>query len=593
MFVAKENDKLARPISGDRLRHELRIRGKDEDWLREQLGRPDFCIRKQVSWKSRRPVWYVLRRTPLIADVTKAGPDQRWRWQREGVRKHLREIVPCYFSGKDGKPFELADFHFEILDWMFKGGKYVVNIPTDHMKSDLATFLFPLLSLMENPNEAHIICCATLPEAVRRVRRLTTELSTNQKLLQDYPHLARQTKNAYWSAQGFNVAGRTTSNNNPSVRAGSWTSDETRQSRGKLIMDDLEGSKVRNSPTEKERLWEFMTLEAWRCWEDSGETDRPLLMSLGTPFDPESIYFDLESIGWQTMRFGAYLREERTTGPGVADVLIYKWPRKADKVEQAYREMPKDVFAIQYRLDPTGGDSSRFSNAQITEMLRRGTFGGEQVWTFVCLDPAGGSRQRQADYAGIAVVRLSWKRDQTGKPENLPTLEVPECFAFEQGLYEQVRLCAALARDYNCPVIVETNSQQGYTYPDTFEHLANIGEIQRVNLLRHYTTGAVKWDLDAGLSVMPTLLKSGRFRIPESQLSSDGVRALASEIRLLGRTGSHDHLLAAIWFAYKRVFDEVKSWQRPQIRNGYVPGGMTGLSGRRGMTSRKLNLLRR
>src|SRR2546421_248698 len=47
-------------------------------------------------------------------------------------RKNLSKVVRKYFRGTDGKPIELAPFHLELLEMMFKGGKYVVNWPTDH-----------------------------------------------------------------------------------------------------------------------------------------------------------------------------------------------------------------------------------------------------------------------------------------------------------------------------------------------------------------------------------------------------------------------------------------------------------------------------
>lgn len=496
-----------------------------------------------------------------------------YRAKRENVVPHIKEITKEYLRGPDGKPFILADFHVELLELMFEGGKYIVNWPTDHAKSEMSSFIFPILSLIEDPDESHLICGANINDSKSRVQKIERELEDNERLVRDFPWVAKpKERSSIWSATQFNVAGRTVNNRNPSVLAVSTSAQDIRGRRGKLIMDDIEGLKHRGSATEREKLLRFVQMEAWRCFEDTHESARPLLIAVGTPFDPDSIYFDLERLhGWVSRRFSAYVSEYATkmdaNGDDVTEYRpVYTWPRKAQKVEEARRDMVHEQFAIQYRMDPTGGDSTKLSAQQIVEMLKNGTFEEDQVRTYVSLDPASGSRHRKADYAGISVVRLAWKQG-----EDLPMVDIVECYNFKQGLFEQVRLCAELATKHGCPVIYEANSQQGYTYPDTFNHLSGLGHIQRVDLVRHYTTEGSKFDQKTGLTVIPTLLKSGRLRVPESQVDSVGVSALIKEIRDLGQTGSHDHLMASIWFAYKKTFDEVKLWAAPTVKNTYTP----------------------
>src|SRR5262249_20210911 len=113
---------------------------------------------------------------------TGIGPRQR---RRVNVRKDLRYLIPKYFKGTDGKPYRLIDYHYEILDAMFEGGYLVVNVPTDHMKSSLGCFLFPILSLMEGANETHIVCGANINDSRRRVQAIARELETNKELIRD------------------------------------------------------------------------------------------------------------------------------------------------------------------------------------------------------------------------------------------------------------------------------------------------------------------------------------------------------------------------------------------------------------------------
>src|SRR5205085_3808894 len=107
---------------------------------------------------------------------------------------NLSKVVRKYFRRTDGKPIELAPFHLELLEMMFKGGKHVVNWPTDHGKSTVVSYLFPILSLMDNPDETHIICGANISDSKSRLQAIQMELETNELLIRDFPHLAKPTK---------------------------------------------------------------------------------------------------------------------------------------------------------------------------------------------------------------------------------------------------------------------------------------------------------------------------------------------------------------------------------------------------------------
>ena len=477
----------------------------------------------------------------------------------------ISEIAKEYFS------FDLQEFHLEILERMFQGAKMVVNLPTDHGKSTIACFLFPILSLMADPNETHIICGVNINDSKRRVKAIQRELETNQPLIRDYPWIARPAEkkmSRLWSATALDVVGKTTNKPNPSVLAAAIGSGDLRGRRGKLIMDDIEGEDARWSPMKRTQLYDFVKLEAIRCYEDERESPRPLLIALGTPFDVDSLYFRLESEEWETIRYPVYTREEKVTDPrsGTQQVQVdYLWPDKQKKVDYMRRTLTPQQFSVAFRMDPTGGDPSVISFGQLAKMAGEAKFDAPAHSTFVSLDPASGSTNRRADYAGISVVRIAW-----GSGEELPQLDVLEAHRFTQGLFEQVHFCAHLASKYQCPLIYEGNSQQGGTYANAFGHLH-----PDVKLIRHLTTAASKFDEKMGLTIVKTLIRRARMRVEAALLESEGVQALLTEIRDMGSAGSHDHIAASIWFVVQHAYAQVRYWSGPKLVNGFANGGYT------------------
>jgi len=484
-------------------------------------------------------------------------------WESVDVRGNIKQLCAEYFD------WALQDFQLEILEAMFEGGYLCCNVPTDHAKSTLGAFLFPLLSLIDNPNESHIICGANINDSKRRVKMLEQELENNQALTKDFPWVAKpEEKEArVWSTIQFNVVGRTINKPNPSVLAAAIGSADIKGRRGKLIMDDIEGLDARYSPLKREQTYEWVKTEAWRCYEDKRESSRPLLCLLGTPFDVDSLYFQVEQEGWKVIRYPVYRDDSHLFAvnsmgdPENHPKPTYLWPDKADKVERARRRLKKWQFSIAYLMDPTGGDQTQMSAHEISEATQEASFQSESFIGFVSLDPASGSENRRADYAGVSVLRLHWPYG-----EELPTVEVQEAHAFTQGLFEQVHFCADLASRYGYPVIYEINAQQGGTYQSTFSHLH-----PEVQLLRHYTTRSNKMDTSMGLSVIKTLVSRRKLHVPEDRLESDGIQSLIQELRdLKPPFTKHDHICASIWFAVRYAYEQARHQKLAPIQSTYL-----------------------
>ena len=477
----------------------------------------------------------------------------------EKVPTIIGDLLHRYFE------FEWMPFHVALLEEMFRGGTWVVNWPTDHAKSWMTSYFFPLLSLMENPDESHIICGASLSDSKSRIQMIQREIETNTALIADYPWIKKpglDVKQA-WSTNSLTVAGRTVNKRDPSVLASSVTASDLKGRRGKLIMDDIEGQDHRDSVVKRTRLYNWLKLEAIRNYEDLRESKRPLMLACGTPMDIDSIYFSLAHEDWQVDSRPIYLDPKPWASTDPADhkeTLL--WPDKLDKIRKQWRRLNADQFAIAYLMDPTGGNPNRLS----FEEIKRLTTTAERpdpkdAQTFVSIDPASGSASRDADYCGISVVRILWPKD-----DKLPRVEVMETHRvdYPAGLIEHVHLAADLARTYGCRVIYEANAQQGGVYANAFMH-----HRPEVKLLRFNTNHHNKFDEEMGLTVLRRLVREGRLLVPQSQVETEGVQSLLREIRDLGSDRHHDHISASIWFVIRWIYNQVRTYSGPQVVNGW------------------------
>jgi hypothetical protein len=289
------------------------------------------------------------------------------------------------------------------------------------------------------------------------------------------------------------------------------------------------------------------------------------MLACGTPMDIDSIYFRLKNEDWQVDSRPIYTDPppwESSDPWDHKDTML--WPAKLEKVRKQWRRMDKDQFAIAYLMDPTGGNPNRLSLEDIKRLTSEAEVPDPKgAQTFVSIDPASGSANRNADYCGISVVRILWPKD-----EKYPRLEVMEAHRvdYPAGLIEHVHLAADLARKYDCKIIYEANAQQGGVYSNAFMH--HRPEAHR-KLLRFNTTGSNKFDEEMGLTVVRHLVRDGRLLVPQSQLESEGIQSLLREIRDLGSDRHHDHISASIWFVVRWVYKQVAAYSGAPILNGW------------------------
>lgn len=487
---------------------------------------------------------------------------------RDTMEEFARTYLPRQITAS------LMPFHKEILWSLFQGGLWDIMVPTLHGKSTLCNVVFPILSLASDPDGSHILVGINDRDAKSWLAVISDELTTNEELLRDFPWLARpkEMANRVWNKSEIMVGGRSVGGRNPSVAAlGSGMSD-IKGRRGMTICDDIEGKDARESPTKRERTYQWMLLEALRAYERPDYNPRRLFANIGTPFDPDSIHIRLANEhGFQVYRQPYKYAEDHPKYAGK-----YIWPAMKASIKEKKEVWSAEQFAIAMELDPKGGDESLLSYGEVAALAKKGQ-GPDDGAMLVLLDPASGSENRKADYAGVSAGRFSWVQG-----EMLPRVDLTYAEACRQDVIEQVHRAASLSAQYgNCLVIYEGNSQQNETYRSLFRHFHPETPIQV-----HMTMRQQKLDPMMGVGVVKRLLNENRLRAAGPH---DGFMSLYKEISGFGRPGVPDHLMMSIWFGVRHVYEKQRRMNAPRVRmvtrGGYGSGfsrtiDLRGIKGR-------------
>ena len=487
-------------------------------------------------------------------------------------------------------------FHRVLVEGLLAGGMREYLLPTEHAKTTYGAVIFPVLSTAIDMDARHIVGATNLREAEMRVKAVKAFIEANPHgVLDDYPWLRRMpgrpwTQRELW----FQGASTTVGNINPSLAALGRGARDIKGRRAKTVFDDLEGMNESLTQLERDRLWNWLTLEAIRVIEDPEFFERPLLALLGTPYSPDSLYFRAQRAGFHVFKQPYRYPDGK---------LI--WPAKRRKIRTLKRTLSTTpgAFEIAMKLDPTAADPDAMSYEEIRDLSQADASRFDESvghFKYTFLDPASGSTNKRVDYAGIGHVKVRWPRPaQRLKGESmedveLPWVEVYEPRAFRLDLIAQVRLCQQIRARYGGPVIWETNGPQRMTYRRLFEAFA-----PEVPLIGHHTSETNKWDSHMGVQIVGSISKAGRLKVfgrehydevnddedadlyddddelADEMLSTEvvaggdvrdpGVRALLYEIRDLSDPKAHNHIVHGIWFAVRH------SWEQRRRGPG-VPG---------------------
>jgi hypothetical protein len=456
------------------------------------------------------------------------------------VPRMARRLLKIWFG------WELVPYH-ELMLWAaFLGGYWDIMVATEHGKTSLLSLAFPILSLANDPEQAHILLGADEADPMSWLALIQQQLESNTKITDEFPWLKRPTGKGApaWNAHELTVAGASTErlNRNPSVQALSIWTKNIKGKRGIVIADDLEGPEERESPAQAEKLYKRVTWASVRMIEDVTVNPRRAFINAGTPFFPDSLHLRLAD----HHAFRTFRQPYRNPDGSLA------WPSKREKIKELWALWTREQFLIAMELDPTGGRKDLLSVDQLIAMGHQSgtSMGSKEGGLFICLDPASGSRGRRPDYAGVTLNRLSWRLGEV-----LPRIETGLCWIVRTGAMDQLRLVNSVHERFGGRILIEGNSnQRGHYYwliSEFFPHLQPVVEYL-------YTDEDKKLSDEMGVEVMIDMFKSGYWKLVSAKERvgriEEAKHALITEIRDWG-TSQHDHLLMSAWLTLCWAFD--------------------------------------
>lgn len=132
--------------------------------------------------------------------------DQLARIRRKPGHRSLRQFVKLYLRDHFSRPH--SPMHIEFLDLLSSGiqkrsARIAAAIPNGYGKSTMASFALPIWAVSYGHARHIVLLSATRQEAGENLANIAREISQNQRLRHDFPHLR------HVSNTGFSKAGGT------------------------------------------------------------------------------------------------------------------------------------------------------------------------------------------------------------------------------------------------------------------------------------------------------------------------------------------------------------------------------------------------
>ncbi len=131
--------------------------------------------------------------------------DRVARIRRERGHRSLRQFVNLYLRDHFSRPH--SPMHVEFLDLLSSGiqnraARIAAAIPNGYGKSTMASFALPIWAVSYEHARHIVLLSATRQEAGEHLANIAREISQNQRLRRDFPHLRRVSNTGFSKAGG-------------------------------------------------------------------------------------------------------------------------------------------------------------------------------------------------------------------------------------------------------------------------------------------------------------------------------------------------------------------------------------------------------
>jgi phage terminase large subunit-like protein len=455
---------------------------------------------------------------------------------------------------------KLEDFHLRLIHTCMNVVRGLIEYPAGHGKTTLASTLLPIVDICRDPNIRIAIIGKNDSEAEAIMSVIQAELCDNEELIRDFgPFKPEPESQKPWALGRMSVAKRTRRAKEATIAVfGSGAKTVLGYRTDKTICDDVITEKNSATPVQRAKTKDWFDL----CVETGPEHMDSILTVVGTRFDPNDLYGDLEEmVNPENGEHLWKLQKEDAVADDEEHLTLWpeRWPwlrlmeQKAKvgtlSFNKRYRNIAVDASRMVFREEYVRGGWA--NGTQYVGCLDRtykfGTFGDN--WRIVAgFDPAVGAG-RSAKFCAHAVLaeascrehdRCFWVVDMTRAQMTLP---------------QQVNLILEKHQEYSLfKSVVEANSYQQGLFQAIQHKMNETGEQLAVE--PHYTNRTNKPDPEVGVQSMSPWFEKCAVHIPWADaFSQRRMQQFVDELIMYPDSRTTDTVMA-FWFAWKTLQEQ-------------------------------------
>lgn len=457
---------------------------------------------------------------------------------------------PHKFRPHPKSPAKLEDFHLRLISTATTEPRSLILYPAGHGKTTLVSTCLPIWAVCADPNVRIAIIAKNDADANNIGQAIQGELLGNQDLIQDFgPFLPEPDSNKPFAVTKMSVAKRTRIDKSPTISLfGSGSRNALGLRTDWVICDDIIHDRNSATPEQREKIREWYNQGP----ATSGEYIDSRLTVVGTRFDPQDLYAELEELGsYHIQHEDAISDEEQQT-----TLWTERWPwvrlmqRKLEMgtldFNKRYRNIAVDKSRMAFREEYIKGGS--IGKAEFPGCLDRNYVCGEheQSWRkFAGFDPAVGLTRSRKFCAHVVLgqgscrehERCYWVIDLEREQLTLP---------------QQVDMVISKHQHYD---LFETNVEANSYQMGLYQAIKSKMDESQIALKvePHYTTRINKPDPEMGVMSMARFFENGWFHIPWGNPESRRkMQQLVDEL-VQYPAGKYSDTVLALWIGWRRA----------------------------------------
>jgi hypothetical protein len=451
----------------------------------------------------------------------------------------------------------LKDFHLRLIQTALNEPRSLILYPAGHGKTTLVSTILPIYALCKDPTLRIAVIAKNEVDAKGIMRAIHAELLGNELLIRDFGHFKSDGDDRAWTLERIDIA------QNPKVRKEG--SIQMYGSKGNVlgkrfdwvICDDVVTEKNSATPEQRTGMKEWFNLGV----ETMPEFPWSRLTVVGTLFDPEDLYYDLQELRMPITGENIYAsqREDAIVSEEEKTTL---WPERWTWDRLMAQKAKMGVIDFNKRYRNIAVDASRMIfkpeyiyGGYIGKDLYPGCLdhdfavGDRQDnWRVINgFDPAIGS-SRQAKFSAHLVLgqgscvqheRCYWVIDLTRSQLTQP---------------QQIDLLIQKHEEYDSfATVIEINAYQKGLKETVEKRLEEVG--LAYNILPHHTSRNTKPDPELGVAAMTRTVGQGLLHIPWADPYSREIMGQLVE-ELVEFPGRTTDTVMALWFAWKAAQEQ-------------------------------------